>query len=969
MKQQWAPQELIDHWMLTDTEMVLINKYHTDSNRLGCALLLKYFQCEGKFPQRKQDIPRVVVEHVSHLLKLDITLFDNYKWEKGTIDRHRSQIRIFLGIHTGTVADANAVLTWLETQSQSLEEHNFDRLKEVMYERYKELKIEPPEPKRIERLVHSAVHSADERLYIKILQKLPPDTQEKLEALLNDSSPSGNTIPLSDLKSEVGTSSLENVLSEITKIERIRALSLPPDLFSDISHKRILWCKQRIAVEDLSEIRRHPAPVRYTLLSAFCYQREQEITDTLIELLITLIHKIGVRAKRIVEKEFIKDIRRVHGKNKLLYKVAEASIEKPDGKVKEVIYPVAPEQKLRDLVQEFKSGGSYEQKVQTIMHGSYSHHYRRMVPFILKTLTFCATNETSKPILAALDIMRKYSDKTMVSYPETEKVPLDNVVPDDWLEAVKQGKRINRINYELCVLKVLREKLRSKEIYVKGASRYRNPDEDLPADFNAKRIEYYADLHKPLSAHEFIEIQKKELQEALEMFDKGMPENQKVKLITRNGKPWIKVSPLDPQPEPKNLTSLKVEVGRRWNQLYLLDILKEADLRIGFTSLFKSPTPFEKLPREILQKRLLLCLFGLGTNAGIKRIASGSQTESYRDLFYIRNRFINRDGLRAAIASVANAILRERMVGIWGEATSLASDSKKFGSWDQNLMTEWHIRYRGPGIMVYWHVEKKALCIYSQIKRCSSSEVAAMIEGVLRHCTDMEVEKDYVDSHGQDETAFAFCYMLDFELLPRLKGIGRQKLYRPEAGNPKAYPNLQPILTRPINWELIGKYYDEDIKYTTALKLGTADAEAILSRFTKNKVKHPAFQAVSELGKVRKTIFMCKYLNSEILRQEIEEGLNVIENWNSANDFIWYGKGGEIAVNNKEDQETAILALHLLQICMVYINTLFVQKVLAEKDWLNRMQPEDFRGLTPLFYGHINPYGRLVLNMDERIMI
>jgi TnpA family transposase len=134
-------------------------------------------------------------------------------------------------------------------------------------------------------------------------------------------------------------------------------------------------------------------------------------------------------------------------------------------------------------------------------------------------------------------------------------------------------------------------------------------------------------------------------------------------------------------------------------------------------------------------------------------------------------------------------------------------------------------------------------------------------------------------------------------------------------------------------------------------------------------VKHPAFQAVSELGKVRKTIFLCNYLNSEILRQEIEEGLNVIENWNSANDFIWYGKGGEIAVNNKEDQETAILALHLLQISMVYINTLLVQKVLAEPDWLNRMQSEDFRGLTPLFYGHINPYGKLVLNMDERIII
>ena len=421
--------------------------------------------------------------------------------------------------------------------------------------------------------------------------------------------------------------------------------------------------------------------------------------------------------------------------------------------------------------------------------------------------------------LCALDLIRKYADKNQVHYAEAEQVPLENIVPDSWLPLVKQGQRINRISYELCVLKILRDKLRCKEMYAQEAYRYRNPDEDLPSDFALKQKEYYADLHQPLSADEFIATQKKQMQEALTMLDGGMQRNKKVEIIRRNGKPWIKVSPLDPQPEPRNLASLKVEVGNRWSQVYLLDILKEADLRIGFTNLFKSPTSHEILSSETLQIRLLLCLYGLGTNAGIKRVASGAQI-NYRDLLYILRRFVNKDSLRASIAEVANAVLRERDIAIWGEATSLASDSKKFGAWDQNLMTEWHIRYRGPGIMVYWHVEKKALCIYSQIKRCSSSEVAAMIEGVLRHATDMYVEKDYVDSHGQDEAAFAFCYMLDFQLLPRLKGIGRQKLYRPEAGKSKAYANLQPILTRPINWELIRKHYDEIIKYTTALETG-----------------------------------------------------------------------------------------------------------------------------------------------------
>jgi TnpA family transposase len=719
----------------------------------------------------------------------------------------------------------------------------------------------------------------------------------------------------------------------------------------------------------LSEIRRHPPQVRYSLLAAFCTIRAEEITDTLVELLIAVIHKMGSRAKHIVNKEVINDIKRVQGKNRLLYEVASASLENPDGAVRNVIYPIAPEQTLHDLVAEYKQGGLYDQRVQIIMRGSYSNHYRRMVPHILNALSFCATNETSKPIIAALTLMRKYADKNLAFYPEDEVIPIEGVVKPNQRELVQQGQKINRINYELCALPGLREKLRCKEVYVEGASRYRNPDKDLPMDFEVRRAEYYAQLQKPLSADDFIAIQKQEMHDALTMFDTGLPRNQKVAITTKNGRPWIKLTPVDPQPEPKNLASLKAEVGRRWNQLYLLDMLKEGDLRIGFTSLFKSPTPHEILPREILQRRLLLCLFGLGTNAGIKRVASGSQTESYRDLLYVLHRFINKDSLRAAIAEIANAVLRERNIAIWGEATSLASDSKKFGAWDQNLLTEWHIRYRGPGIMVYWHVEKKALCIYSQIKRCSSSEVAAMIEGVLRHATEMDVEKDYVDSHGQDEAAFAFCYMLNFELLPRLKGIGRQKLYRPEVGNPKAYPHLQLVLSRPIDWELIRKYYDEIVKYTTALKLGTGDAEAILSRFMKNGIKHPAYQAVLELGKVRKTIFLCKYLNFEALRQEIEEGLNVIENWNSANDFIWYGKGGEIATNNKDAQEIAILSLHLLQICLVYVNTLLVQKVLEEKEWLEKMQPEDFRGLTPLFYGHVNPYGRLVLDMNERIMI
>jgi TnpA family transposase len=104
----------------------------------------------------------------------------------------------------------------------------------------------------------------------------------------------------------------------------------------------------------------------------------------------------------------------------------------------------------------------------------------------------------------------------------------------------------------------------------------------------------------------------------------------------------------------------------------------------------------------------------------------------------------------------------------------------------------------------------------------------------------------------------------------------------------------------------------------TALRLGTADAESILRRFTRNNVQHPTYKALCELGKALKTIFLCDYLLLESLRREIHEGLQVIETWNSANDFILHGKGGEFASNKLEDQEIVMLSLPLLQVSSVW---------------------------------------------------
>jgi TnpA family transposase len=132
---------------------------------------------------------------------------------------------------------------------------------------------------------------------------------------------------------------------------------------------------------------------------------------------------------------------------------------------------------------------------------------------------------------------------------------------------------------------------------------------------------------------------------------------------------------------------------------------------------------------------------------------------------------------------------------------------------------------------------------------------------------------------------------------------------------------------------------------------------------------HPTYQAFLELGKARRTVFLCSYLHDKTVRQEVQGGLNVIENWNSANSFIYFGKSGEIASNNPEEQELAVLSLHLLQICLVYINTLMLQQIWQEQAWGERLETEDLRALTPLFYTHVNPYGEFRLDMHQQLDI
>jgi TnpA family transposase len=980
MKQQWTIEELEDFWMLHPKEYKLVQN-KSGETRLSFVFMLKYFQIFNRFPNDQEIFSPLVLSYLAKQVDVEDTAFKTSHFTSRTGMVHRQKIREFLNFRPPEKSDIRTFTNWLVEKVLSEGMHSMPFLKERSYDYFRQIKIEPFSSTKIERYILSSLNTFESNLFRRISRQINKNHRASLLDLVEtQEKQSANNYYLRDLKQDAGNVSLESILDEVKKINRIQDIGLPMSLFDGISPRVLEKYKARIMSERPSEIRDHKDSIKFTTLAIFCHVRRQEIMDNLVDLLIQVVHKIGKRSENKVNKKIIAESKKVDGKQAILLDLARVAVTYPDGIIKEVVYPVVKEATLQDIIKELQLTKGYKKQVYTHMRASYSNHYRRMLSPILETITFQSNNSIHQPVLKALKILKKYLDSTAIYYPTSQRIPIKGVIKPSWQEiiiekldkSVKGSKnvpkeRVNRINYEIAVLKALRDGLRCKEIWVEGANKYRNPDEDLPANFDENRDDHYLALNKPKEAEEFTSKLQQEMRDALSMFNDGLPKNTKVKILVKKGG-YIKLTPLDEQEAPPNLEVIKKQVFERWQTIGLLDILKETNFRTEFTFVFASTASREYLDLHQLTKRLLLCIFAYGTNTGLKRISASNPEITYEELRHIRRRYLTKTNLRAGIAEVINAILREREEKYFGGGTtSVASDSKKFGVWDQNLLSEHHIRYGGRGIVIYWHIDKKSVLIFSQLKSCSSSEVSSMIEGVLRHCTDMEIQKNYVDSHGQSTVGFAFSYMLGFDLLPRIKAIHKEKLYRPESGNPDEYSNLQNILTRPIRWDLIQEQYDQIIKFTTALRLGTADAESILRRFTSNNAQHPVYQALVELGKAVKTIFLCRYLHSEELRREIHEGLNVVESSNSVNDFIFYGKAREISTNRREDQELAMLCLHLLQNSLVYINTLMLQSVLSYPQWDNKLTGEDKRAITALFYEHINPYGLLIIDLNQRI--
>jgi hypothetical protein len=273
-----------DHLTLTPADHAFVMTKNR-ANRLGFAVLLAFFQARGRFPRAESEIERSGIEELAHLLNITLPLRDALILSGRTAERHRAEIRAYLGFHEATVADAEMLTAWLcdrATSAGGVPEH----LAALLDARCRELLIEPPTTDRADRIVRAAIYAHDERFCATILGRLTPTMRARLEALLRpagskDEEPgpevkeAPGTAPalLLQLRGDPGQPSLASVQDQLAKLELIQQLELPADLFDHTLPQELERYRQRVAIEAPYELRRHPEATRLTWLAAFAYLR------------------------------------------------------------------------------------------------------------------------------------------------------------------------------------------------------------------------------------------------------------------------------------------------------------------------------------------------------------------------------------------------------------------------------------------------------------------------------------------------------------------------------------------------------------------------------------------------------------------------------------------------------------------------------------------------------------------------
>jgi len=395
----------------------------------------------------------------------------------------------------------------------------------------------------------------------------------------------------------------------------------------------------------------------------------------------------------------------------------------------------------------------------------------------------------------------------------------------------------------------------------------------------------------------------------------------------------------------------------------ILDVLIDAEQWLDLHKIFK-PIAGSESRIEDLRRRFVTTLFCYGCNLGAMQTSRSVKGISRRQLSWLNLKYITEETLDKAIATVTNEYAKFELPGYWGTGKSASADGMKWNLYEQNMLSEYHIRYGGYGGIGYYHVSDKYIALFSHFIPCGVYEGVYIVDGMLGNESEIQPDTIHGDTHAQNYAVFAISHLLGIKLMPRIRGIKGLTFFRPSPAT--KYKHIDELFGESINWKLIETHYSEMLRVVVSIRLGKITASTMLRRFGTTSQKNKLSQAFRELGKVIRTLFLLDYIAGADLRKLINAATNKSEAFNNFIQWIFFGGEGIIQENVAHEQRKLIKYSHLAANMVCLHNVQAMTVVIRQlRDEGMEITPELLAFLSPYRTWHINRFGDYVLDFDR----
>ena len=249
----------------------------------------------------------------------------------------------------------------------------------------------------------------------------------------------------------------------------------------------------------------------------------------------------------------------------------------------------------------------------------------------------------------------------------------------------------------------------------------------------------------------------------------------------------------------------------------------------------------------------------------------------------------------------------------------------------------------------------------------SDRESAYVIDGLM-HNDVIKSDIHSTDTHGYTEAVFGLIHLLGFSFAPRIKGIGKQRLYLFRGHDRRARDGWKIAPDHYINDTLIRENWDDFLRLVATIKLKENTASDIFRRLNSYSRQHALYQTLKAFGQMIKSLFILRYVDDVELRQAIEKQLNKVELANRFSRAVAVGNPREFTQAEKEEQEIAESCNRLIKNSIICWNYLYLARQIEKTTdaETRKMLLRTIATHSPMSWAHINMLGEYDFS-DEKL--